>query len=133
MKPAMLAMVLVWFGGASMADTWEQGENKGLTVYRAIGQGIEATMVCDPEKLMEPPEYHLTFKVGGQEKSGEYVVSAGDQVAKAHLDYGTAMDADLAAIVAVLQSSASVDVSVDGASYQLVTDKPFAGKCGPEI
>lgn len=130
MKSLMIGLMMATIGGGAMAATWEKGENKGLVVYRAIGQGIEATMVCDPDKVMDPPERHLTFKIGGQEKTGKYMVSGGGKSATAHLDYGTAMDADLAAIIDVLKSAAAVDVSVDGKSYRIETDQPFSGSCG---
>ena len=130
MKSLMIGLVMATISCGAVAGTWEKGENKGLVVYRAIGPGIEVTMVCDPDKVMDPPEHHLTFKIGGQEKTGEYMISAGDKSTKVPLDYGTAMDTDLAEIIDVLKAGPTINVSVEGKTYRIETDQPFSGTCG---
>lgn len=128
MKHCLIA-ALCLASGPALAWT-ETKDFRGLHVYEASGEGVAVSLVCDPDGAMIPPEHHLTFKIGGQEKAGEYMISAGGKSAKANLDFGTATDADFAAIIDVLKAARTVDVSMDGKHYRIETDQPFSGSCG---
>ncbi len=113
---------------------WDESKDfRGLRIYKATGEGIELSLVCDPDGAMIPPENHLMIKAGGETYSGEYKISTADREFEGTVQSGTMVSNEREAwdeVIAVLKSGPELKVSINGMDYTVNTGEAFAGKCG---
>ena len=65
----VLAAVVMASGPASAAE-WKSSEDKGLKLYSLVEGANRLDLVCDPEGLWEPAEFHLFFSPSGSVLTG---------------------------------------------------------------
>ena len=74
----VLAAVALACGPAAAAD-WKSSEDKGLKLYRLVDGANRLDLVCDPEGLWEPPEFHLFLSPSGSILNGASLTATKDE------------------------------------------------------
>lgn len=65
MKLIVATAVFAMTSGMAMAATWSHEDDKGLQIYTLVDGETRLELVCDPDKLWEPAEFHLIMKRNG--------------------------------------------------------------------
>lgn len=124
-KFLMTLAVLSSTASAVMAQgaTWDASENRGLKLYTASQGSVKASLVCDPDNLWEPAEYHLQVQSSGAVLPGNSVtVSAGEESVTVPLSGGAILSNDRESwnkILAMLAAPGKVTFAAGDVQVQL--------------
>ena len=130
MKKSLIAALCLLSGPAF---AWNETKDfRGLHIYETAGDGIQISVVCDPDGAIEPPENHIVITAGGQPRTGEYVIGAADRTFAGTVIDGTLIKSDgklWTDALAVLSNDSKISVSIDEAEYSLDTGLPLISTC----
>jgi len=119
---------------AQPALAWKMSEDfRGLHLYNVSDGPITLDAVCDPEGAFQPPSNHLAIKKGEVGKEGAYRLASKTQSYDGVLVGGTDISSGndkWSALVAVLQSSQSLSLTLDGEVFEIDTKEAFPTNCG---
>lgn len=95
MKAIIAAAIVVATCGMASANEWSAKDDKGLKVYNLRDGSATLDLVCDPDNLWEPPEYHLVVKQGGNILDGSSVeIKKGEEALTMPLSGGSILSTD---------------------------------------
>lgn len=95
MKAIIAAAILIGTCGMASANEWSAKDDKGLKVYNLRDGSATVDLVCDPDNLWEPPEYHLVVKQSGNVLDGSTVeIRKGEEALTMPLSGGSILSTD---------------------------------------
>ena len=110
---------------AVMADgaRWDADDRRGLKLFTASQGSVKVSLVCDPDNLWEPAEYHLQAHSNGAVLPGNSVtVSAGEESVTVPLSGGSILSNDRESwnkILVMLESPGKVRFAAGNVQVQL--------------
>lgn len=123
--------------GSASGKEWSQNTVKGLQVFEFHEGTANLNLVCDPEGIWEPAEFHLLLTRSGQTLEGSSVsVTKGKSSLSLPLTGGAVLSTDQAAwngLIDLLSDAGqgAITFSSDSASITINPDLPISdsGSC----
>lgn len=133
-KSAVAAAVMLLMPASTAgAAEWQTVEDKGIFLHSLRDGSAKLEMVCDPDELWSPPEFHVLVTDGGHFLEGDVVeFRAGDEALKYPLSGGSIVGVNADewnALVAVLSRPGSVSFSAAGIEIKLKVEGALRADC----
>ncbi len=128
----VLAAVAMACGPAAAAE-WKSSEDKGLRLYSLIDGSARLDLVCDPEGLWEPAEFHLSVIPSGAVLTGSSLTATkGDESVTLPVASGAVLGRDAEAwnkLIGMISEPGTVTFESDATSVSITFDAAREGDC----
>lgn len=133
MKAIYAAMIFAATCSAASAGEWSSQDDKGLKVYSLHDGAVAVDLVCDPDSLWEPPEYHLVVKHGGAVLDGESVrVQKGDEAVTLPMAGGSILSTDRDGwnkVIELVSEPGTIEFQAAGQAVAIEAESGLVSEC----
>lgn len=133
MKWVCVVAILAATSGIASAADWSAADDKGLKTYTLAEAETRLELVCDPDLLWEPPEFHLVVKRNGEVLDGPTLTAAKDaESVTLTLTGGAVVAQDRDAwnkLIALISNPGTVSFEAEGESFSVTFDDHREGNC----
>lgn len=134
LKPITVFAFLTAAAQAAAATGWTTTSDKGIELHQIAADHVQVTIVCDPNGVWEPAEFHMTIKVGGAAiPAGKASISSGEATADLQVyDGGNIVKTDTwPELMAVFQSNEEKHLAYGNQAVNFVIPA-FTADCLPK-
>lgn len=133
---AIAAIIAASTAFPAVAAQWQEEQDKGIFLYTLHEGTARLEMVCDPEGLWTPPEFHVVATDGGQFLEGDTVeVKTADGSETFPLSGGSILGATPEvwnSLVEMLITPGTVTFSAGGKEVPFAIDSAIETNCTQE-